>query len=137
MHTRPMAEATACAVALGSVAALVPLIRRLCFPWGVFDAPGHLKIHSEPIPRLGGVTIACALFVGVAAALRGASGGALFFAAALRPVWLAGFIDDVRELAPVFRLLAQIGRAMLLYAGGWRVAFFYRVRLGFSRSACS
>jgi UDP-GlcNAc:undecaprenyl-phosphate/decaprenyl-phosphate GlcNAc-1-phosphate transferase len=52
----------------------------------------------------------------------------LFFAAALGLVWLAGFVDHLRELAPSFRLLAQIGGAVLLYAGGWRVA-------GFSSSA--
>ena len=128
MGTGRMTEATACVVALASVVALVPLIRRMCFRWGIFDAPGHLKIHREPIPRLGGVAIACALFVGIAAALRSASDGALFFAAALGLVWLAGFVDDLRELAPVFRLLAQMGGALLLYAGGWRIA-------GFSSSA--
>lgn len=32
-------------------------------------------------------------------------------------------MDDLRELPPAFRLLAQIGGALLLYAGGWRVAF--------------
>jgi len=124
METGRMAEAAACAVALGSVLVLVPLVRRLCFRWGLFDAPGHLKIHSEPIPRLGGVAIASALVAGIAAAVRGTDGGALFFAVALGLVWLAGFIDDLRGLAPVFRLLAQIAGAALLYAGGWRIAAF-------------
>src|SRR5580700_3198381 len=124
MDTGRMADATACTAALVCAVALAPPIRRLCFRWGIFDAPGHLKIHREPIPRLGGVAIACALFAGIAVALRSASGGALFFAAALALVWLAGFIDDLRELAPSFRLLAQIGGAVLLYAGGWRVASF-------------
>ena len=43
------------------------------------------------------------------------------FCGAFGLVWLAGFIDDLRELGPPFRLLAQIGCAILLYAGGWRV----------------
>jgi UDP-GlcNAc:undecaprenyl-phosphate/decaprenyl-phosphate GlcNAc-1-phosphate transferase len=123
-------EASAFALALGCVLPMVPLIRRLCIRWGILDAPGHLKIHREPIPRLGGVAIACALFAGIAVALRSASGGALFFAAALALVWLAGFIDDLRELAPSFRLLAQIGGAVLLYAGGWRVASFSSGAIG-------
>jgi len=114
-------EAIAFAVALGCVVALVPLVRRLCFVLGIFDAPGHLKIHREPISRLGGVAIVCALAAGIAATQHGASSGLLFFAAALGLVRLAGFIDDLRELAPVFRLLAQIGGAVLVYAGGWRV----------------
>jgi UDP-GlcNAc:undecaprenyl-phosphate/decaprenyl-phosphate GlcNAc-1-phosphate transferase len=118
-----MQEAIAFVVALGCVAALVPLIRRLCFRWGLFDAPGHLKIHSEPIPRLGGIAIACAMVSGVAVALHGVTREAIFFAAALGLVWLAGFADDLLELPPAFRLLVQIGAALLLYAVGWRVTF--------------
>jgi UDP-GlcNAc:undecaprenyl-phosphate/decaprenyl-phosphate GlcNAc-1-phosphate transferase len=116
--------AIAFAVALVCMLVLVPLVRRICFRWGIFDPPGHLKIHSEPIPRLGGVAIAFALLAGVAAALPGVTGGELFFAAALGLVWLAGFVDDLRELAPGIRLLAQIGGAVLLYLGGWRIAGF-------------
>lgn len=118
-----MPEAVAFAVALGCVLALAPLIRRLCARWGIFDQPGHLKIHGEPIPRLGGVAIAIALAAGVAFALHGAAAGGLFFAAALGLVWLAGFVDDLQEVPPAFRLLAQIGSALLLYYGGWRVTF--------------
>jgi UDP-GlcNAc:undecaprenyl-phosphate/decaprenyl-phosphate GlcNAc-1-phosphate transferase len=100
---------------------LVPLIRRMCLQWGIFDQPGHLKIHAKLIPRLGGVGIVLALAAGVATAMRDAQTGTLFFAAALGLVWLAGFVDDLRELAAPFRLLAQMGGALLLYAGGWRV----------------
>src|SRR5271155_4242571 len=116
MAAKWMPEAVAFTVALGCVLALAPLIRRLCARWGIFDQPGHLKIHGEPIPRLGGMAIAFAL--------HGTGAGALYFAAALGLVWLAGFVDDLRELPPPFRLLAQIGGALLLYAGGWRVAVF-------------
>jgi UDP-GlcNAc:undecaprenyl-phosphate/decaprenyl-phosphate GlcNAc-1-phosphate transferase len=124
MGAKWMPEAVAFAMALGCVLALAPLIRRLCVRWGIFDQPGHLKIHGEPIPRLGGVATLIALVAGVVSAVHGARGGALYFAAALGLVWLAGFVDDLRELRPAFRLLAQIGGALLLYAGGWRVAVF-------------
>src|SRR5271156_3558226 len=124
MGAKWMPEAVAVAVALGGVLALAPLIRRLCARWGIFDQPGDLKIHGEPIPRLGGMAIAVALAAGVGSALHGAGAGAFYFAAALGLVWLAGFVDDLRDLPPPFRLLAQIGGALLLYAGGWRVAVF-------------
>ena len=115
------------AVALGCVLALVPLIRRMCARWGIFDQPGHLKIHREPIPRLGGMGIAFGLVAGVVSAVHGAGAGALFFVAAFGLVWLAGFVDDLRELPPGFRLLAQIGGALLLYAGGLaRHVFIFR-----------
>jgi UDP-N-acetylmuramyl pentapeptide phosphotransferase/UDP-N-acetylglucosamine-1-phosphate transferase len=60
-------EAIAFALALGCVVALVPLVRRLCIIWGIFDVPGHLKIHREPIPRWRGVAIVRALAAGGAA----------------------------------------------------------------------
>jgi UDP-GlcNAc:undecaprenyl-phosphate/decaprenyl-phosphate GlcNAc-1-phosphate transferase len=116
-------EAIALAVAMGCVFALVPLVRWLCARWGIFDQPGQLKIHREPIPRLGGVGIALGLLAGVVAAVHGAHSGALLFGATFGLVWLAGFVDDLRELPPAFRLLAQIGGALLLYAEGWRVTY--------------
>src|SRR5271156_1214108 len=82
MGAKWMPEAVAFAVALGCVLALAPLIRRLCARWGIFDQPGHLKIHGEPIPRLGGMAIAFALAAGVTSALHGTGAGALYFAAA-------------------------------------------------------
>jgi UDP-GlcNAc:undecaprenyl-phosphate/decaprenyl-phosphate GlcNAc-1-phosphate transferase len=123
MVISPVQEAIAFAVALACVLALLPLIRRLCVRWRIFDQPGHLKIHAEPMPRLGGVGIAFALAAGVASALRGAPVSELYFVAALGLVWLAGLVDDLRQRGLAFRLLAQTGGALLLYAGGWRVAF--------------
>jgi UDP-GlcNAc:undecaprenyl-phosphate GlcNAc-1-phosphate transferase len=117
-------EMVAWAVALGCVLALVPLIRWICVRWAILDQPVHLKIHGAPIPRLGGLAIALALAAGMAATVRGASKNLLFFAAALGLVWLAGFVDDLWEFAPPFRLLAQIAGALLLYAGGWRIQAF-------------
>ena len=120
MEAKWMPEAVAFAVALGCVFALVPLIQRMCVRFRIFDQPGDLKIHAEPIPRLGGVGIALALAAGVAAASHSARGGALFIAAALGLVWLAGFCGrsagtraaisfvsvERRCVTPIFRRLA-------------------------------
>jgi UDP-GlcNAc:undecaprenyl-phosphate GlcNAc-1-phosphate transferase len=38
-------------------ALLVPLSRFLARRLGVLDAPGHRKIHEQPMPRLGGVAV--------------------------------------------------------------------------------
>ena len=78
-----MQEAMAFAVALGCALALVPVIRRMCVRWGIFDQPGDLKIHREPIPRLGGVAIAIGLWPAWFPRCTARDAGALFFAAAL------------------------------------------------------
>jgi UDP-GlcNAc:undecaprenyl-phosphate/decaprenyl-phosphate GlcNAc-1-phosphate transferase len=91
---------------------------------GDFRQAGTFENSPGADSALGGVGIAFGLVAGVVSAVHGARSGALFFAATLGLVWLAGFVDDLRELPPAFRLLAQIGGALLLYAGGWRVEVF-------------
>lgn len=36
---------------------LTPLVIRLALRWGVLDHPGDRKVHTDPVPRLGGVAI--------------------------------------------------------------------------------
>lgn len=121
MDRSALANAYAFATAAILVFAAVPLIRRLCVRFRLFDRPGPLKIHSTPVPRLGGIAIAAALLAATLLAVHTASRALLCFCAALMLIWLAGLIDDLRELAPFWRLLAQIGGGSLLYFGGWRL----------------
>ncbi|MGA6961914.1 MAG: MraY family glycosyltransferase, partial [Candidatus Acidiferrales bacterium] len=114
-------KAIAFAAALLLVLAAVPIIKRLCIRWRLFDPVGPLKIHASPVPRLGGIAIAAALLAGTLFAARAANSSLMFFGAAVALIWIAGLIDDIRELSPQLRLLAQIGGASLLYSGGWRL----------------
>lgn len=99
---------------------LVPVVRQFCIRWNIYDPTGPLKIHSQPIPRLGGVAITLAFGAAISFA------GHLFwihfwpFLAALALIWTAGLADDIWLLPPVSRLVAQIGGAALLWMGGWR-----------------
>jgi UDP-GlcNAc:undecaprenyl-phosphate/decaprenyl-phosphate GlcNAc-1-phosphate transferase len=121
MDASALAKASAFVTAAVLVLAAVPVIRSICVRFGLFDPPGPLKIHSKPIPRLGGVAIAAAVLAGTFFAAHAASLALTYFCAALALIWLAGLIDDLRELAPHWRLMAQIGGASLLYLGGWRL----------------
>jgi UDP-GlcNAc:undecaprenyl-phosphate/decaprenyl-phosphate GlcNAc-1-phosphate transferase len=44
-------------IALVSSLVLVPVVRHYALKAELLDAPGERKIHSQPIPRLGGVAI--------------------------------------------------------------------------------
>lgn len=105
-----------------SVLAVVPFVRYFCFRFNLFDQPGPLKIHTRLVPRLGGIAIAIALVVGPVAARGKVSEPALFVFGAMALVWVVGLIDDIRGLRPAIRLAAQIAAAILLWAGGWRIA---------------
>src|SRR5438128_10119314 len=41
--------------------ALTPIARKLAIRVGAVDQPGPRKIHSEPIPRLGGLAVVVAV----------------------------------------------------------------------------
>lgn len=115
-----LASSTAAALSFG----LTPLVRRLGFHLNLFDLPGPLKIHSQPIPRVGGIAIAAALAAGVALGKSPLDLSSWLILIAFFIVWLAGLVDDIRGLAPVFRLVAQVFAAALLWFADWRLPWF-------------
>jgi UDP-GlcNAc:undecaprenyl-phosphate/decaprenyl-phosphate GlcNAc-1-phosphate transferase len=111
------------AIAFLITLSLVPIVRILCIRYGLLDAPGPLKIHIQPVPRLGGV----AVVLGICGAAflsspqRAISAWPFFVALAL--IWAAGFADDLRSISPVFRLGVQFIAGALLWRHGWRLPF--------------
>ena len=112
---------TAAVVAFVSTVALVPAVRAFCVQAQLFDSPGPLKTHRQPVPRLGGF----AIFIGIAASAAivdpQRTSSALLFFAALVLVWAAGFVDDLRSVAPALRVAAQFAAGGLLWMGGWHL----------------
>ena len=41
----------------------IPLLQRLALRYSLVDIPNERKVHSQPIPRVGGVAIALGAFV--------------------------------------------------------------------------
>ncbi len=120
----------ACAIAFALTIGFVPVVRAFCIRWRIFDAPGPLKIHFRPVPRLGGVAIFIAIFAVTALAGPRSARSTATFLAALTPVWLAGFIDDLRGLSPAIRLVSQVAAGALLWAGAWRISVLGSSALG-------
>jgi UDP-GlcNAc:undecaprenyl-phosphate GlcNAc-1-phosphate transferase len=84
-------------------------------------------VHSNPMPRLGGVAIAVAsaCMVSIAMAWHDLSSAGLhrlgwFFAGAAL-VFLVGLYDDFRGTTPAVKFAVQAAAAVLLYAGGMGV----------------
>jgi UDP-GlcNAc:undecaprenyl-phosphate GlcNAc-1-phosphate transferase len=111
----------AATIAFALVVVLVPIVRQLCIRWRLFDEPGPLKIHSQPIPRLGGIAVVSA--IAAAACLSGPhrAAHAWPFFVALMLVWVTGLADDLRSVSPYVRLTAQFLAGALLWLGGWRL----------------
>jgi UDP-GlcNAc:undecaprenyl-phosphate GlcNAc-1-phosphate transferase len=112
---------------------LTRICRDLFLRFNIVDLPDRVrKLHTQPVPRVGGIAIALS-YLGAFAILlllplKGASlirahlGLVLCVLPALLIVFGTGLIDDIRGLSPKWKLLGQ-----LLAAGG---AWCAGVRIG-------
>jgi UDP-GlcNAc:undecaprenyl-phosphate GlcNAc-1-phosphate transferase len=111
----------AAGIAFVLTVAFVPIVIHFCTRWQLFDQPGPLKIHDQPVPRLGGVALVPAIAAAAFLISLGIAVHEWSFFAALGLIWIAGLIDDLRSLSILYRLAAQIVAAVLLWNGGWRL----------------
>lgn len=110
-------------VALFVTAVSIPWVRRLAIHLGFVDAPARRKLHTAPMPLLGGL----AIFAGAAIALLAFSnqlpasvGGVLL---AITIVVLIGLLDDRLSLPARFKMAGLLLAAIVL------IYFDIRVKL--------
>ena len=124
-------SAAAFLIALAASIVLTPVIRGAATEAGLLDEPEARKVHVVPIPRLGGVAIGTAFYIGMAAALVAAralneplsleSGhlpGILVGTALIAGV---GVLDDLQGMRARVKLLAQLVIALVAYGLGLSV----------------
>ncbi len=120
------------ASAFSIVLAIVPVVRGVAIHCGRVDLPCDRKVHQTPMVRLGGL----AIFIGTLATATGLwqiglfkgvipgdhreivvmlLGGSGYF--------LLGFLDDLYNLSPKFRLLCQFAIATLVWNFGISIDF--------------
>jgi UDP-GlcNAc:undecaprenyl-phosphate GlcNAc-1-phosphate transferase len=107
------------------------VVRRLAITWGAIDLPGERKIHTQPVPRLGGVAVLASVAVVVTAALwlspdlrpaiassLGAARWSVLASAALLVI-VMGSVDDLVGLPARLKFLIEIAAAaaVVLVAG--------------------
>ena len=118
------------AIAFALSLVLTPIFRDVFRSYGVVDAPDQgRKIHKYPIPRVGGVALACA-YLGAYLLLPGHVrlllqpnlGLVVRLAPAAALIFATGLIDDLLGLKPWQKLIGQIGAAGLAYWAGVRLA---------------
>lgn len=115
--------AAAVVVALLAALVLTPLVRVLARRQGLLDKPDERKVHPVAIPRLGGIAIAAAFYLGLAAALLVSSPGpnrlveadqlvAVLMGAAL--IVCIGIVDDLFGMRARVKLSAQVSIAIVV-----------------------
>jgi UDP-GlcNAc:undecaprenyl-phosphate GlcNAc-1-phosphate transferase len=112
---------------------LTPLVRNLTRRFGFVDQPDQKrKIHSAPIPRMGGVAIfaSVVLAYGLLLVARLTSGSIVWnglplilrLLPAFAVVFSIGLIDDIVTLRPWAKLIAEVVAAILAWFGGIHVS---------------
>jgi len=122
---------------------IVPVVRSYCIKRGILDIPGPRKVHTSPIPRLGGVAFVISFslsiclgfvaapqlwhndWIGIAGVIAG--GFVIFF---------LGLFDDIRDISPAAKFLWQVGAALIPVLCGVRaevlnVPYYKLVHFGF------
>ncbi|MGH2874535.1 MAG: glycosyltransferase family 4 protein, partial [Solirubrobacteraceae bacterium] len=120
-------------VAAAISAALTPVAARLARLVGAVDRPGEHGLAERETPLLGGLAILVAALIAgwiwlpatiklghVSHGLPGSGGTvhvwAVLAGAAL--ITIVGAIDDARDLRPIFKLIGQVGAAVVAVEGG-------------------
>ncbi len=107
----------------GLCAVLTPLAIKISVRSGVFDYPDNHKSHKSPVPYLGGAAIVLSFAgaVTVAVLLRQPTSG---FAELVTVLSVAGVLavvglaDDLVQLPPVWRLVAEVCAASVVWFAG-------------------
>jgi UDP-GlcNAc:undecaprenyl-phosphate GlcNAc-1-phosphate transferase len=107
---------------------VTPAVIRAAAARGLYDIPGGRRVHTTPVPRLGGIAV-------VGATLAGLLAGALL-APGPHAAWLEflpavlagglilfgmGLVDDLRGLSPQAKLAGQLLAAAVVFHYGLRV----------------
>jgi len=126
-----LVSAAAFLVALAASVVLTPVIRVAATDAGFLDEPEARKVHQVAIPRLGGVAIGTAFYVGMAAALvvARAIGSPLKLESGHLPGILVGtaliagvgVLDDLQGMHARVKLGAQVLIALVAYGLGLSV----------------
>jgi UDP-N-acetylmuramyl pentapeptide phosphotransferase/UDP-N-acetylglucosamine-1-phosphate transferase/glycosyltransferase involved in cell wall biosynthesis len=117
---------------------LTPLVIRLAKVCGLVDLPGARKVHSHPVPRIGGLAIALATILPFAAlALAKAnlfgwgvqSGAMITLIVSSVAILLFGLIDDLANIPAKYKLLVLLlASVMFCGSGGVIRGFIFQGR---------
>lgn len=113
---------------------LTPLAIRLAGIWGVLDYPGERRVHTLPIPRLGGLAIFFSFWLAVFLTIEPDRMFIGFFLGSFL-IFFIGVLDDIRGLRPLTKLFWQILAAVTPLCFGLSVQqvtlpFFDPINLG-------
>jgi len=113
---------------------LTPLVKSIALRYKLVDQPSKRKVHSQPIPRIGGVGIYLAFFLPFVSVLFYKTQVLELLSPDTQLIHLIigaslafglGLTDDLRSLGPKSKFAVQIVAALIAYAGGIRISVIF------------
>lgn len=108
---------------------LTPLVIRFAKLVGAIDYPNERKVHKDPIPRLGGISIYLSFVISLyilsyieTINIYITTKTVFMLIVSATVVLLLGMWDDIRELKPGKKFLGQCIAATIVYIAGFRIS---------------
>src|SRR3712207_550113 len=97
------------------VMVLTPIVARVAIRLGAFDMPGRdrPRVHTRPIPRIGGIAIALGILVPALIFVEGRGGSLEGILIGIPIVAAIGLYDDVKGLSAKWKMLLVLGAACI------------------------
>ncbi len=92
---------------------LVPLVIKLAFRVGAVDNPSQRKVHTQPMPRLGGLAIYIG-FTGIVLLTQPLTQQIIGLLIGGTIITILGIFDDIKDISPRLKLAGQILAACVL-----------------------
>lgn len=94
-------------VALGLTVLATPLLIKLAQRYKIFDLPSQRRVHTKPIPRIGGIAIFIAVITGILLWF-GWDPRIFGLGLGLTVVFVLGLFDDLYSLPAWFKVVVQL-----------------------------
>jgi UDP-GlcNAc:undecaprenyl-phosphate GlcNAc-1-phosphate transferase len=98
--------------------AMTPALSVLAIHYNVaVDLPGHRKVHSRPVPRIGGIAMTIGAFVPLLYWLHSEK-FVIAYVAGATVLAVFGMLDDILDISPRIKFAGQIIAALIVIIGG-------------------
>lgn len=108
-------------VTLISIPPIIALINR----FSLYDMPGARKLHTSPIPTMGGIAIMAGMMMGLLLWFPFSNELAqVCFFFSISVLFGLGILDDLKDLSARYKFIIQLGLAILIAISGIRIHTF-------------
>ena len=104
-----------------------PLFSKVLLKFNIIDLPDPRKLHKRPIPRGAGLIIAASFVLGALVAakfffsLNNPDRSMIYLLIGAVLVSFVGFLDDVINISPAFKLAVQTAASLIVISGGLKI----------------